>query len=52
MSDSAEADRAHHLCGCIVSREMVHPRRGQVVLVVLRQRMDVILVGGQPGIHT
>lgn len=30
----------------------MHPRRGQVVLIVLRQRMDVILVGGQPSIHT
>lgn len=43
---------AYHLCWGIVSREVVHPRRGQVVLIVLRQRMDVILVGGQPSIHT
>lgn len=43
---------AHHLCRGVVSREVMHPRRGQVVLIVLRQRVDVVLVGGQSSIDT
>lgn len=52
MIECTEEEGAHHLCRGIVSGEVVHPRRGQVVMIVLRQRMDVILVGGQPSIYT
>lgn len=41
----------HHLCRGCVPGEVVHSRGGQVVLIVLRELLELVLVVWQASVH-
>lgn len=41
----------HHLCRGCVPGEVVHSRGGQVVLIVLRELLELVLVVWEASIH-